>query len=224
MSMHATEIIPTIVPASSADISEWSEKFAEFAPWIQIDAGDGVFVSNKTWFPPQTYTFPLSDKVAYEAHLMVQSPREIGMQFIRSGCRRMIGHAEVFSTADEAHGVLDAWKGQGAEAGLAPLIDTPLEVVEPPVSVCDVVLLMAIATLGKQGAAFDQRIYTRVRELHAKHPDLTIAIDGGVSLQNIRALVEAGASRFSVGSAISRSPDPAVAYADLVMLAESATI
>ena len=224
MSMHATEIIPTIVPTSSADISEWGEKFARFAPWIQIDIGDGVFVSNKTWSPPETYQLPPFDTVSYEAHLMVQAPREVGAQFIRAGCRRVIGHLEVFATSDEAHGALDAWKGQGAEAGLALLIDTPLEILEPLVSACDVVLLMAIATLGRQGAAFDERIYARVSELHAKHPDLTIAIDGGVSPQNITALVESGASRFSVGSAISRSPDPAAAYTDLMTLAESATI
>ena len=223
MSMHA-EIIPTIVPASSADVLEWSEKFAGFAPWIQIDIGDGIFVSNKTWFPTQEYVLPFTDKVAYEVHLMVQSPREIGMQFIRSGCRRIIGHVEVFPSENKARAAIDNWKGQGAEAGLSLLIDTPLEILEPLVSACDVVLLMAIATLGKQGATFDERIYERVRELHTKYPDLTIAIDGGVSAKNIKALVEAGASRFSVGSAISHSPDPAVAYADLVMLAESATI
>src|SRR3989344_7882472 len=208
------EIIPTIVPASSADISEWGEKFARVAPWVQIDIGDGVFVSNKPWSPPETYRLPQFDSVSYEAHLMVQAPQEVGTQFIRAGCRRVIGHLEVFSTPDESRSVLHAWKGQGAEVGLALLIDTPLEAVEPLVSACDVVLLMAIATLGRQGAAFDERIYARVRELRAKHPDLTIAIDGGVSPQNIRALVEAGASRFSVGSAISRSPDPAAAYPD----------
>ena len=222
--MRSIEIIPTIVPASSADILQWGERFAQFAPWIQIDAGDGVFVANKTWFPSGTDVLPLSDKILYEAHLMVQDPRETGMQFIRAGARRIIGHVEAFSDTNEARGALDLWKGHGAGAGLALLIDTPLAILEPLASACDCVLLMAIATLGRQGAAFDERIYGRVRELHARNPDLTIAIDGGVSEKNIKTLVSAGASRFSVGSAISRAPDPAVAYADLMTLAESATI
>lgn len=221
---NGVEIIPTIVPTSLADILEWSEKFARFAHSIHIDAGDGAFVSNTTWFPTAIYTLPFSDKVLYEAHLMVRSSREIGLQFIRSGCRRIIGHMETFLNADEARGALNFWKEQNAESGLALLIDTPLITLEPLAGAYDFVLLMAIATLGKQGAAFDERIYERVRELHARHPDLIIAIDGGVSAKNIKALAEAGASRFSVGSAISLSPSPEAAYAELAALAESARI
>ncbi|MEK9153906.1 MAG: hypothetical protein AAB798_00375, partial [Patescibacteria group bacterium] len=139
-------------------------------------------------------------------------------------CRRIIGHMETFLNADEARSALNFWKEQNAESGLALLIDTPLITLEPLAGACDFVLLMAIATLGKQGAVFDERIYQRVRELHARHPDLIIAIDGGVSAKNIKALAEAGASRFSVGSAISLSPDPETAYAELAALAESASI
>jgi pentose-5-phosphate-3-epimerase len=81
---------------------------------------------------------------------------------------------------------------------------------------------MSIAQLGKQGAAFEPRIIPRIEELRAMYPSTTIAIDGGVSEKNIAELVRAGATRFGVGSAISKASDPKVAYENLKTLAENA--
>ena len=83
---------------------------------------------------------------------------------------------------------------------------------------------MSIPTLGKQGAPFDERIYDRVREVHGRHPELTIGIDGGVGEKNIAELARAGARRFGVGSAITKTPDPASAYAHLMEVAETGII
>jgi pentose-5-phosphate-3-epimerase len=80
---------------------------------------------------------------------------------------------------------------------------------------------MSIATLGKQGAPFDERIFERIEILHARFPAAVISIDGGVSVTNIERLAKAGARRFGVGSAITKAPDPKVAYTQLLALAQA---
>lgn len=154
---------------------------------------------------------------------MAEEPKGVGVLFAQARVERIIGHIEAFADSREALSALEAWRTAGArEVGLALLLDTPLPVIEPLVSRCDVVQVMSIARLGYQGAPFEPRIFDRIRELHALHPDLVIEVDGGVSEKNIQDLVRAGASRFGVGSAISKAADPKSAYEHLKKLAEDA--
>jgi pentose-5-phosphate-3-epimerase len=108
------------------------------------------------------------------------------------------------------------WRLSGArEIGIAVLMDTPLSAIMPYASLCDEILVMTIATVGKQGIPFDERGIARVRELRERLPRMTIAADGGISEKNIHQLAEAGASRFCIGSAIEKQSDPAAAYTQL---------
>ena len=120
---------------------------------------------------------------------------------------------------------MEVWKGAGAsEVGLTLLMDTPLDVVGPIAIECDVVQLMSIAKLGHQGMPFEPGVVKRIKDLHARYPDLIIEVDGGVSKANIVDLVHAGATRFGVGSAISKAPDPKAAYGELLALAEASVL
>jgi ribulose-phosphate 3-epimerase len=101
------------------------------------------------------------------------------------------------------------------------LIDTPLQALDAVVTQCSLVLLMSIGSVGREGIAFDERIYKRIRELKERHPSVSIAVDGGVSEKTIQKLIAAGAERFRVGSAIMKSSDPAKAYTQLRHLATS---
>ncbi|MEK7106927.1 MAG: hypothetical protein AAB899_01950, partial [Patescibacteria group bacterium] len=168
---------------------------------------------------------PFSEKLKYEAHLMVQEPVRIGELLARANCTRIIAHIEVFEDAQAVRNAFSKWKDAGAmEFGMALLIDTPLTSLDSCISDCDVVQLMSIATLGKQGAPYDPRVIGRIAELHERNPELTISIDGGISEKNIADLARAGARRFGVGSALSKSKNPAESYARLKALAESAIV
>ena len=230
------EILPTnTCPPDLAELLRRSEMFASFAPAIQLDVGDGKFVPEASWpyregqesdiqkMLESSLSLPLSDRMFYEVHLMVEEPLEIGKALARAGARRIIGHVEGFADKREAIFALRSWKDINAsEVGLAVLLDTPLPVVLPLAADCDVVQLMSIASLGYQGANFEERVLPRIEELHEQYPSLVIEIDGGVSEKNIEMLVRAGARRFGVGSAIMKAEDPAAAYATLKTLAESA--
>ena len=81
---------------------------------------------------------------------------------------------------------------------------------------------MSVATIGAQGAAFDTRAIDHVRDTHTMYPSVEVAVDGGVSENNIKNLVAVGARRFYVGASIMHADNPVDSYTHLQSLAESA--
>ncbi|MEK7390774.1 MAG: hypothetical protein AAB635_01405, partial [Patescibacteria group bacterium] len=74
----------------------------------------------------------------------------------------------------------------------------------------DFVQFMGIAKIGFQGQLFDERVYDKISGLRATRPNVTISVDGGVNLETATKLIEAGANRLVVGSALFESEDVAV--------------
>jgi ribulose-phosphate 3-epimerase len=74
---------------------------------------------------------------------------------------------------------------------------------------------MGIARIGSQGNPFDERVLERIRALKSLYPDLEVSIDGSVRAETLPSLIEAGATRFAVGSAILHAEDPEEAYRTL---------
>jgi ribulose-phosphate 3-epimerase len=217
------ELIPTVVPSSLEDVDVFVARNRSFAQTFHIDAADGIFAPNKTWIPELNETLPQHDTTQYEAHLMVSHPEAVGNVFVMAGAKRIVAHVEAFSSEEEIKRTFNAWRAAGAtQIGVALLIDTPLEAFEQFSVLSDCVTLMSIPRIGVQGIPFDERGYGRVADLHARYPDLVIEVDGGVGKEQIATLARAGASRFSVGSAISKSPDPAQTHRELLELAQKA--
>ena len=162
--------------------------------------------------------------ISVEAHLMTKDPRAAGDALASAGVSCIIGHIEAFASPQEAIDTLASWRAQGAQAGLAILMQTPLATLAPVAEACDVIQMMCIDTIGAQGAPFDQRSFARLGQLHAMFPKAALAVDGGVSHANIVDLAHMGARRFLVGSAIMKQPDPARAYEALVATLRTAVI
>lgn len=233
--MKLIEILPTNTsPANLAELSHTTEVLKELSSWVQLDLVDGVFVPHISW-PYQSGQWeelenlthgtklPFADSVKYEVHLMVQEPIQVGELLARAGAKRILGHIEALGTHGNVHKAFAAWKGAGAvEVGLAVLMETPIADILPLVPQCDAIQLMSIATLGRQGAPYEPAVVGRIQELHKAHPDAVIEVDGGINLNNIKELARAGAVRFGVGSAITKSEDPISAYESLKVAAESA--
>ena len=230
------QIIPTnTCPPDFAEFTRRSGIFAPFSEWVQLDISDGIFTAERSWpygegqweelenLAAGASELPYSKNLRYETHMMVEESRELGKLLAKGGIQRVIGHVEAFADEKEILTALDAWRGAGAsEVGLAILLDTPLPVLLPVVPRCNVVQVMSIATLGRQGAPYEPRVIQRIEELRAAYPNLVIEVDGGVSEKNIAELVRAGATRFGVGSAITKAADPKAAYLNLKSIAESA--
>lgn len=228
---HISEVIPTnTCPKTLEELTRRTTSFSQFAPVVHLDVSDNKFAPTQSWpfFDGQWHELEtmgvgqnkmplLNAPVQYEVHLMIENPLSAGVAFARAGVARIIAHVEAFRHADGARDAFNMWRVSGAkEVGLAILMDTPLDTLRPFADICDEFLVMTIATVGKQGIPFDERGVERIKELHVRHPEITIAADGGVSEKNIDLLAKAGATRFCVGSAIEKQPSPADAYSHLL--------
>ena len=211
-------ILPAVVPKSVAHLTDTLARLS-FASALQIDVVDGMFASPVSW-PYAPSGFPAEVAYALEAFdveidLMAYRAIEAAYEWHRIGVRRFIFHIE---SLDGPEMLLAFKKETGAVIGCSLSNDTPLSSLEPYIGICDFVQLMGIAHIGAQGEPFDERVLTRIEQLKATHPELSIAIDGSVDSQTLPRMRDAGAERFAVGSAILASPDPEAAYRELISL------
>jgi ribulose-phosphate 3-epimerase len=222
------EIVPTCVPHDVRDLVSSAEKARSFTQKLHIDIDDGIMTAAMTWPFVMPGTFEgvtLTPIAGTEAtiHLMTKDPRAIGTALAFAGATCVIGHIESFPSPSDARDALSVWQKSGAiEVGLSILLDTPLEHLKPVIDVCEIVQVMSVASIGLQGAPFDARAIARVQELHERYPHRVIAVDGGINENNIGELVKAGATRFGVGAALMRDPNPIDAYTRLKAAAENA--
>lgn len=224
---------------------EWSVLVAQIKrmrgvlAYAQIDVMDGVLVPSKS-FPYNQSSLtgkeiPEAEDINFEAHLMVRDPLEVGLEFIKAGCRRIVAQVEGFLgdeqaqpkeltlTEDEVRTALVAWREAGAEqVGLSIMLDTPLDTLTPFLDrkEIDMVQIMSIARVGYQGEAFDDRVLTRIRALRTRYPHVIIEVDGGVNEETIADVALAGAHVASVGSALVASDDVSKAYEALTRASE----
>ncbi len=207
------EIIPAVMPRSLNDLGEHVSRVSGSAPWVQIDVMDGVFVRGKTWpyisFDAKAFEFefeglPNWEEIDYEFDLMIKNPEKEIDRFVMIGASRVILHVESTELISEAIALA---KGKDLEVGLALNIDTLNEVLEKFITDIDFVQFMGIATIGLQGEPFDVRVIEKISSFRKKFPDVIISVDGGVSLSNAKALVDAGANRLVSGSAIFKNDD-----------------
>lgn len=228
-------IVPTCVPKDREDLIAKIKQVSDFSTSMHVDIDDGIMTPETSWpyvgkgklgesgESERILDIPV-DNFVMQVHLMVSEPRETGEFFIRAGISSLVAHVESYGGNGSAlRSTFDSWRARGVrEIGLAILLDTPLRMLDPLLPSCDFLQVLSVATIGAQGAPFDKRAIGRIETLHARFPDVAIAVDGGVSPTTIAPLARAGASRFSVGAAIMHSPDPALSYAQLREIAQDA--
>ena len=203
------EIIPAILPKDFAELEEKIELIKDFVKTVQIDVCDGQFVPSATWpYRKEDDSFekivkeeeglPGWEKLNFEIDLMANRPEEVVEEWVSAGATRIIIHAEARGNIE---GAIEQLVGR-IDISLALNIDTPISAIDPFKDKIQGIQLMGIDTIGFQHQPFDPKVVEKIKEVHAAYPELPISVDGGVSLDNGAALIEAGATRLVVGSAI----------------------
>lgn len=228
-------IVPAIVPQSLDDLHSAVSLVKDVARYVQVDVVDGHYAHGKTWPYRDSGTFahiveeekglPFWETLDFEFDLMINNPEETVMQYVQAGASRIIVHASAPGAVKALTMLVDLREEGGAfsiQAGVALGAHAQLDELEQFEAQFDFVQVMGVAKEGHQGEPFDQKALYLVERLHARYPQLPLQVDGGVNEQNIRELVTAGATRLAVGSAIVTAEDPAAAYKQLALLANSA--
>lgn len=213
-----TKIIPTILVKDFEEAKEKIKKVEKYVKWVQLDIMDGVFVNNETW--PYTEgkisdLKRLKTGIKLEAHLMVEKPETVIDSWLEV-VDRVIVHFESKITNREL-GIRELIKKahkKKKQIGLALNPETHFSVATPFLNGLDLVLLMTVQP-GWGGQEFKKWILDKIKFLREIWPDGNIEVDGGVSDENIKDIIKAGANLICVGTYIFRSKDIKQAIVDL---------
>jgi len=206
-------IIPAIIPKSLAHLSESLALVFPFTCTVQVDIVDGVLVPFTSWPYIEDGDVAemkiLAEGFDIEIDLMVQNPEEVIEEYLHAGAKRVVVHLESTTNID----AILAFKNEyNFLLGFSILNDTDMSVLVEVLPYADYVQLMGIKDIGSQGQPFDTRVIERVRNIKQAFPNVEISIDGSMNAETIPPLVEVGATRFAVGSAIMGAQNPEQQY------------
>ncbi|OWP84797.1 MULTISPECIES: ribulose-phosphate 3-epimerase [Flavobacterium] len=207
--MKNTLIAPSVLAADFANLQRDIEMINNSqADWFHIDIMDGVFVPNISFGMPVLEAIKKHAKKTIDVHLMIVEPDRYISTFKKIGADILTVH---FEACVHLHRTLQAIKAEGMKAGVALNPHTNISVLEDVIQDIDLVCIMSVNP-GFGGQSFIENTYSKVEKLKAlierKGASTLIEIDGGVSSQNAKKLVEAGADVLVAGSFVFHSNDP----------------
>lgn len=195
------KIIPAILTQDVADLKIKLEKLKGLSDWVQIDIMDGVFVNNKSVTIKDISNIDSAKDFSLEVHLMVEDPEKYLKPCKDAGIERIIFHIEAAKNIDE---ILKTAEEFNLQKGIALKPNTPIEEIQSYINNLDVILLMSVEP-GFQGQKFIDATLDKIRKLREMAPNVAIEVDGGINLDNIYEINNAGADYFILGSALLNS-------------------
>lgn len=215
-------LAPSILAADLADLKTAAGQCSQGgADLIHVDVMDGHFVPNLTIGIPVLQALAACSELPLEVHLMVSNPERLLGEYLDAGAKWLSVHWEAATHLDR---LIDQIRERGARAGVVLNPATPVAVLEDILPEVDFVLLMSVNP-GFAGQAFLPYTLDKARRLRGqierRQLDVTIAMDGGIGIDNIRQVVASGVELCIAGSAVFASEDPVAAMRELRRCAES---
>jgi len=202
------KIAPSIL---SADFSRLGEEIRAVeqagADLIHIDVMDGHFVPNITIGPSVIESLRGITKLPFDVHLMIEDPEKHIGAFVSAGSNMITVHVEA---ATHLHRLVEMIRESGCRAGVSLNPATSLDQVEEILPNVDLLLVMTVNP-GFGGQKFIKGMENKIKKarnlVNRLSLDTLIEVDGGITLQNIKSVSDAGADIFVAGASVFKSGD-----------------
>ncbi len=200
------KIAPSILNADLSNLSQ-QIRYVEIggADWIHCDIMDGHFVPNITFGSPIVKAVKNSTNLPVDVHLMIENADKYLESFVESGADVLTVHQEAVIHLNRT---LNRIKELGTKAGVSINPATPVYSLYEVLEIVDLVLVMTVNP-GFGGQSFIESTLRKVEQLHGfrerNNYKFLIETDGGICLDNIQSVSNAGCDVFVIGSCIFKS-------------------
>ena len=198
-------LAPSILAADFKVLGQEMKRTEENgAAYIHFDVMDGMFVPSISFGMPVLASIHDATEQFMDAHLMVQEPIRYVEAFQKAGADYVTVHLEA---CEDVKTTLDKIHACGMKAGLAVNPETDVKELVPYLEDVEMILIMSVHP-GFGGQKFIPESLDKIREVRAmlneKNLETDIQVDGGIYVENVREVLDAGANVIVAGSAVFR--------------------